>query len=112
MLGWLFKTSKVAEIRRRVVLITGASTGLGLALVKVLVSTGKFHVIATARQSSLGRFQEAGVVESESLWIRPLDVLSKLQRDAVIAEAVDRLGGVDVLVNNAGYCLTRIFHEI
>lgn len=46
---------------QRTVLITGASTGLGLALVKELIQSGQFHVIATARSTSLSRFGEAGV---------------------------------------------------
>lgn len=60
MLGRFLKSFKKEEGCRRVVLITGASTGLGLALAKKLNETGQFHVIATARQSSLYRFKEAG----------------------------------------------------
>lgn len=112
MLDWIFKSLKKCEDRKRVVLITGASTGLGLALTRELFSSGKFHVIATARRSSLGRFKEAGVSESEYLWIRPLDVLVKSDRDAVIAEANEKLGGIDVLINNAGYCLRSVVEQV
>jgi short-subunit dehydrogenase len=103
MLGW----------KKRVVLITGASTGLGLALTKELLKQpDKYHIVATARKSSLPRFQAAGIVEGESLWIRPLDILSKLQRDAVIREISEKLGGVDILVNNAGYCLRGVVEQV
>lgn len=97
---------------RRVVLITGASTGLGLALVKELSRTDRFHVIATARRSSLHRFGEAGVTEGKNLWIRPLNVLLKTERDALIQEANEKLGGIDVLVNNAGYCLRGVVEQV
>lgn len=103
---------KVNKDRKRVVLVTGASTGLGLALTKLLHQTGRFHVIATARRSSIERFGVAGLVECESLWIRPMDILSKLERDAVIDEANRTLNGVDVLVNNAGYCLRGVVEQV
>lgn len=112
MTDWFFLKRKRHEVRRRVVLITGASTGLGLALVKELSQSDQFHVIATARQSSLSRFASAGIAAGENLWIRPLNVLLKAERDAVIEEANQKLGGIDVLINNAGYCLRGVVEQV
>lgn len=112
MINWFTKYFKKCEDQKRVVLITGASTGLGLALTNELLKSGKFHIIATARKSSLQRFEERGIFENENLWIRPLNVLSKHERDSVIREANEKLGGIDVLVNNAGYCLRGVVEQV
>ncbi|HRO66409.1 MAG TPA: SDR family oxidoreductase [Pseudobdellovibrionaceae bacterium] len=112
MWRWLLRKKRWDESRKRVALITGASTGLGLALVKELACSGDFHVIATARHSSLHRLKKAGIVENERLWIRPLNVLLKAERDAVIEEANQKLGGIDVLINNAGYCLRGVVEQV
>src|SRR5262245_23992603 len=84
-----------------VVLLTGASTGLGLALARELQGAD-YRLILTARARSIGRFAEHGIAEGERLWLRPLDVTSAAERERVVDEAESRWGGVDVLVNNAG----------
>ena len=91
----------VATRKAEVVLLTGASAGLGLSLSKLL-STQNYRLILTARKESLGRFKNAGLGESDSTWIRPLDVTLASEREAVVDEAEQKWGGVDILINNAG----------
>lgn len=93
-------------------LITGASKGLGLAILKLLIKQPHLFVIATARESSLPLFEKEGILPSENIWIRPLDVLSKEERDLLINEADEKLGGVDVLINNAGYLLRAVVEHV
>ena len=93
-----------------VVLVTGCASGIGLALARRLRDWRGAHVIATARASSLPRLRAAGIEEGERLWIRPLDVTRNSERKRVVAEIDEKLGGVDVLINNAGLTF-RSVHE-
>jgi NAD(P)-dependent dehydrogenase (short-subunit alcohol dehydrogenase family) len=81
----------------RVWMITGASSGFGRAIVDAALERGD-SVVATARRpealSDLGENERVHVVE--------LDVMDAGQREAAVAEAIDRFGRIDVLVNNAG----------
>jgi short-subunit dehydrogenase len=98
--------SRATELKNRVVLVTGASTGIGLCLVRQLDKRG-YRVVATARASSLGRFAEAGIREHDNLLIRPLDV-TDVDQAHVIDEVCKLWGCIDVLVNNAG----RAFYAV
>jgi len=86
---------------RPVILLTGASSGLGLALARKLLP-GRFRLVLTARQESLPRFGEAGIGEAEFVHLRALNVCAAEERTALVAEATRRWGGVDILINNAG----------
>jgi short-subunit dehydrogenase len=85
-----------------VVLITGASTGLGLALSHLLLAKTEYRLVLTAREKSLHRFEDAEIVASDRVMIAPLDVRGMQAREDVIAKVAERWGGVDVLINNAG----------
>jgi len=94
------------------ILITGASTGLGLALARLLLATTNYRLILTARASSMGRFSELGITEGPRVWLRELDVTSDEQRRRVVHQANMRWGGVDVLVNNAGVAFRSVVEHV
>lgn len=93
----------------RVWLITGCSSGLGLALVTSLLSRGQ-QVIATARH--LESLAELAARYPETCRALPLDVADAVQVKSAIAEAATAWGRLDVIVNNAGYGLVGAFEEL
>jgi len=93
------------------VLITGASTGIGLAIARALIRT-PYRVILTARRSSLPRFALHSIGETERVRIRALDVTNSHERAAIIAEAERDWGGVDVLINNAGVSYRAVVEHV
>ena len=84
-----------------VVLITGASSGVGLELLKLLQGR-PYRIVATARPSSVTRFAQLGIMPSESLLIESLDVADLSTHQGVIERVIAHWGQIDVLVNNAG----------
>ncbi|QUQ64123.1 SDR family oxidoreductase [Kutzneria sp. CA-103260] len=83
----------------KVVLVTGASSGIGEATARLLAATGH-HVVAGARRTDRldALAEEAdGVIDTCELDVTNLDSVR-----AFVAAAVVRHGRVDVLVNNAG----------
>jgi NAD(P)-dependent dehydrogenase (short-subunit alcohol dehydrogenase family) len=92
----------MSNATRQVVLLTGASAGLGLAIARELIAEDRYMLVLTARAGSLERFAEAGIFPGEHLWLRALDIVDYAQMGALVAEIDAALGGVDLLVNNAG----------
>jgi NAD(P)-dependent dehydrogenase (short-subunit alcohol dehydrogenase family) len=78
-------------------IVTGASRGLGLALTQTLTAAG-WNVIADARDAEPLRSALAGL---DRVTVLPGDVTDPGHRAELVA-AADALGGLDLLVNNAG----------
>ncbi len=92
-------------------LLTGASTGIGLEIARALCQT-KHRVFLTARRSSLPRFEAHAVGESERVRIRALDVTRESEREALVEEAERDWGGVDILINNAGLSYRAVVEHV
>lgn len=89
--------------------ITGASRGFGRRMVQAALAAGD-SVIATARrpEAVLQAFPDAG----DGLFVHALDVADQAQAEAAVAAGVKRFGGVDVVVNNAGYGVFGAVEEV
>jgi NAD(P)-dependent dehydrogenase (short-subunit alcohol dehydrogenase family) len=81
-------------------LITGCSTGLGRALAQAVLAHGH-HAVVTAR--NVTTLEDIAAAYPDTALALPLDVTDRAQISAVVEQAKTRFGGIDVLVNNAGY---------
>ncbi len=78
--------------------ITGAGRGMGVDFAKAALAAGH-NVVATGRNPDT---VTKAVGEADDLLVVKLDITSRQDVEAAVKAAVDRFGGIDVLVNNAG----------
>jgi len=83
---------------KKTVFITGASSGFGKETVRLFHEKG-WNVVATMRSPE----KEGELAALEGVLVTRLDVTEEASIAAAVKAAVDAFGGIDVLVNNAGY---------
>jgi short-subunit dehydrogenase len=97
-------------MKDKVVIITGASSGIGKALAKEFASKGSKLVLAARRLDKLKELEtELRGVEVESV---ETDVSKEEDCQRLIESAVSRFGRIDVLVNNAGISMRAAFETV
>jgi uncharacterized protein len=82
-----------------VVMVTGASSGIGAALAKVFSRRGA-RVVLTARRRD--RLEETAAGCPGETLIVPADLVAETHREALVGKSMDRWGRIDILMNNAG----------
>lgn len=92
----------MSNIRGKVVLITGASSGIGEAAARLIAARGALVLVGARRTERLQRLvadiqAQGGVAE-----YRPVDVTDSADVQAFVDFAHARFGRVDVIINNAG----------
>ena len=92
----------MSEIQNKVVIITGASSGLGAATAELLAASGAKLMLAARRED---RLKELVAAISKSGWTADYlvtDVSDRAQVEALAQKTLSTYGRIDVLINNAG----------
>lgn len=90
------------HIKDKVIVITGASSGIGEATAKTLAENGAKLVLAARRLERLEKLAaEINSQEGEAIAVAA-DVAKRSDVQALIEKAIDHFGKIDVLINNAG----------
>ncbi|MDP8998613.1 MAG: SDR family oxidoreductase [Myxococcota bacterium] len=92
--------------------ITGASSGIGEALAYVYGSRGQNVVLAARSRAEIERVAASCERAGGKALALPTDVVELEQCRALVDKAVERFGGVDVLVNNAGISMSARFDQV
>jgi NADP-dependent 3-hydroxy acid dehydrogenase YdfG len=92
----------MSPLNDKVVLITGASSGIGEGTARVLAAAGARLVLGARRTDRLQALAEDLTAQGAQVRFRALDVTSLADMEAFVAFAEREFGRIDVLVNNAG----------
>ena len=95
--------------KTKVWFITGASRGMGRTWAEAALARGD-RVVAAVRD--VAAMADLATQYREDLLAVTLDISSRVQAFQAVEEAVAHFGDIDVLINNAGYCLAGALEEL
>lgn len=88
----------MTDLTNKRVLITGSAAGIGRAIAELFIASGARVVISDRDEEAAGATASA----LSAAGVANCDVTDEAQVQGAVASAVEQLGGLDVLVNNAG----------
>jgi short-subunit dehydrogenase len=104
--------TKLKPLAEQVILITGASSGIGLATAKLAAERGaKVVLVARTREALAQAVDEIKQAGGEAV-LAVADVAEKQELEAAAAIAIDRFGRIDTWVNNAGVGIMGTIEEV
>ncbi|AVH64919.1 oxidoreductase [Nostoc sp. 'Peltigera membranacea cyanobiont' 213] len=92
----------MSNVENKVIVITGASSGIGEATAKLLAKNGAKVVLGARRTEKLEKIVEDIRKEGGTAEFKAVDVANREEMKAFIHFAKDKFGRVDVIYNNAG----------
>src|SRR5947209_1882413 len=88
--------------------VTGAGRGMGTSIAKAALNAGH-TVVATGRKTDAVK---AGIGDADDLLVVKLDITSPDDAENAVKAAIEQVGRIDVLVNNAAAAQMGFFEEI
>jgi NAD(P)-dependent dehydrogenase (short-subunit alcohol dehydrogenase family) len=97
---------------RKVAVITGTATGIGKACAQIFARKGYCVGMLDINETEGKKTEHEVVDEGGDAFFIPCDVAVEASVKTAVDQIVEKYGGIDVLVNNAGIVLVRPFDEI
>ncbi len=89
-------------LTNKVIWITGASSGIGEALVYECAKNGARVVLSSRREDELKKVQQQAKLSNENSLILAFDLQNTLTTNRYVDEIVEKFGSIDILINNGG----------
>ncbi len=99
--------SLTKNVEGRVVMVTGASSGIGKATAMKIAEAGGIVLLVARTPAKLEHTRDAIVNGGGEAYVHPCDLSDMEDIDRMCAEVLDQHGAVDVLINNAGRSIRR-----
>jgi len=100
------------NLKDKVAVITGASSGIGLALAREFARRGAKMVMGARSEDRLRDQAEALALEGAQVAWLAMDVTRPEECRRLVELAAERFGGIDILVCNAGISMRALFDEV
>ncbi|MFQ5816409.1 MAG: SDR family oxidoreductase [Terriglobia bacterium] len=100
------------RLQDQVVVITGASSGIGAAIARVFAAEGARLVLAARSEEKLNELAQTLGVAAGQVLVVPTDVRQPEQVRRLVGRTVEEFGTVDVLVNNAGIGMYAPYEQV
>jgi NAD(P)-dependent dehydrogenase (short-subunit alcohol dehydrogenase family) len=95
------------QVKGKVVLVTGGSSGIGLATAEKIAAAGATVLLVARDEEKLAEAKALVAARGGKVYTYSADVADPAGCDALVKTVLEKHGGVDILVNNAGRSIRR-----